>query len=311
MTHQVILLDFLNINTPLYLASKQAQNLSQSTITKYTSVLEKFYDFCCEKYETNKLFNLIDLNEHFMNNYVIHLRQEKLSPVSQKNNVTIIKNYLGFIAKHNPINIYLKTNLVDYSIKVSSKEKPYLSQQEQNRINIYIALLDNKHNYLAHRNSLILKLLLNTGIRISELTNIKWTDLTLSNDCEHGNVYTILINGKGNKQRYTYVQSELIAKNIQVIQKKARPNYIFSTPKGTPSSRSHIFYTIKNILTKAGVAKSGLHIFRHTFARNLVNQNQNLSTIKELLGHSNISTTAQFYAKADEHAKKNALFKNH
>ncbi|MFN7095059.1 MAG: tyrosine-type recombinase/integrase, partial [Burkholderiales bacterium] len=60
---------------------------------------------------------------------------------------------------------------------------------------------------------------------------------------------------------------------------------------------------------KAGVAKSGLHIFRHTFARNLVSNNHNLATIKELLGHSNISVTAQFYAVSNENAKKAALFK--
>ncbi|MDQ5921392.1 MAG: integrase/recombinase XerD, partial [Pseudomonadota bacterium] len=70
-----------------------------------------------------------------------------------------------------------------------------------------------------------------------------------------------------------------------------------------------LFTVVRNILHKSGIKKSGLHIFRHTFARSLVDKEVNLSTIKDLLGHSSISVTAQFYAKSNENAKRNALFK--
>ena len=309
MSHQVQLLDFLSANTKLYLAAKEAQNLSTNTLVKYSSVLEMFYDFCSEELDVDHPFILQHINEHFLNIFVIYLRKKKLNPTTQKNILTIIKNFFSFIAKHNPEYSYLKLNLADYSIKTDSKEKPFFNQDEQTRISHYITILDKKTNYLSHRNSLILKLLLNTGIRISELLAIEYGQLTKLKDEKHGELYSILINGKGKKQRYTYIRSDYVDTNINVIKKKNPAKYIFATPNGQPCSRSHIFYSIKNILSKAGINKTGLHIFRHTFARNLVNDNQNLSTIKELLGHSNITTTAQFYAKADEQAKRKALFK--
>ena len=62
-------------------------------------------------------------------------------------------------------------------------------------------------------------------------------------------------------------------------------------------------------LQKHGIKGYGLHIFRHNFARNLVGKDVNLATIKELLGHNSITTTAHFYAKSNENAKKRALFR--
>ena len=83
--------------------------------------------------------------------------------------------------------------------------------------------------------------------------------------------------------------------------------YLLNSTHGNQCNRSSLLLLINNLLKKAGINKTGIHIFRHTFARNLVNKNVNLSTIKDLLGHTNITVTAQFYAKSNENAKKDAL----
>lgn len=75
------------------------------------------------------------------------------------------------------------------------------------------------------------------------------------------------------------------------------------------SGKIKVLFFIKLTVPKIYLHKnSDSLIFRHTFARNLVNKDINLSTIKDLLGHANITVTAQFYAKSDESAKRNALF---
>ena len=86
--------------------------------------------------------------------------------------------------------------------------------------------------------------------------------------------------------------------------------HLFVSTQGNQCNRSSIFDVVKNLLQHAGIYKSGLHIFRHTFARTLVDKEVNLATIKDLLGHSNIAVTAQFYAKSNENAKRYALFKS-
>ena len=149
-----------------------------------------------------------------------------------------------------------------------------------------------------------------TGIRISELINLKWTDISEYSDENQGIVYVLLIKGKGNKERYTYIAYDIILKNIEYLKdKSAHSTYIFLTTHGNICNRSMLYEGVDNLLSKAGIKKSGLHIFRHTFARTLVDKDVNLSTIKDLLGHSNITITAQFYAKSNENAKRNALSK--
>lgn len=126
---------------------------------------------------------------------------------------------------------------------------------------------------------------------------------------ENGCVFVILVKGKGGKERFTYITYGKIKNNLEFLKSKLpETQYLFTTTHGNQCNRSMLFIVVKHVLEKEKIFnKSGLHIFRHTFARNLVNKNINLSTIKELLGHSNISITAQFYAKADEKAKQKAL----
>ena len=120
----------------------------------------------------------------------------------------------------------------------------------------------------------------------------------------------LLVKGKGNKERYTYIPYNLIASNLEFLLTKPKDSeYVFTISKGSICNRSSLYIIVDHLLTKAGISKSGLHIFRHTFARSLVDKDVTLSTIKDLLGHSNISITAQFYAKSNENAKRNALMK--
>ncbi|MBP9743248.1 MAG: tyrosine-type recombinase/integrase [Burkholderiales bacterium] len=306
------ILDIINKYNILYINSKKAANLSKNTINNANIILERFYQYCAEESSENEYLSITDLTKYFLNNYLNKLTQDGLSKNTQKLHLTVIKDFLSFIADSDLDQFgFLKLNLSAIKVKTEQKEKVAFNHNEQELILNYIAKLDKEKSYLAQRNSLLIKILMYTGARISEIINIKWADIAEHYDDTYGYVYTILLYGKGSKERFTYILQSEIQDNLEKVKQKAgNSSYLFTSTQGNQCNRSVVLGVVANLLAKAGVNKTGLHIFRHTFARNLVNKDINLSTIKDLLGHSNISVTAQFYAKSNENAKRNALFKS-
>jgi integrase/recombinase XerD len=310
------ILDIIREYTNLYINSKISANLSIKTIYNAKVILERFHDYIADEYEKNEYLALTDLSKYFLNNYLSYLNQSEISANTQKLHLTVIKNFLILIAD-TELDKYgaLKNNLWPIKIKTEQKEKPAFTQSEQKLLLDYIAQLDTQKNYLAQRNALLIKVLLYTGARISELVNIKWVDVVEHHDDNHGYIYVILLKGKGNKERYTYLLYNEIKDNLEYLanHKVTDSPYLFVSTHGNQCNRSSLFDVVKNLLNQAGIHKSGLHIFRHTFARTLVDKNVNLATIKDLLGHTNITITAQFHAKSNEGAKRKALFmhRNH
>ena len=301
-----VLVDFKT----LYLDYKKSNNLSQHTIYNINLVLDRFYDYVAGEVSEENTLTLNDLNKYFLSNYLNNLSEEGLSKTTQKLHIIIIKNFFTFIADYDIKNFgFLHDKFNGIKIKTIQKEKAGLSQIEQQRLKAYLVILDSQNSFLAQRNSLLIKMLLFTGLRISELINIKWTDFTKVEDTKHGHIYSFLVRGKGNKERFVYILSSEIENNLNYLHKnKANNGYLFVTTHGNTCNRTRLYLGIKKIMGDAGVMKAGLHIFRHTFARNMVDKDINLATIKDLLGHSNITVTAQFYAKSNENAKRKALF---
>ena len=301
------IMDVFSKYQDLYINNKISCNMSSHTINGARLAIERFYDYIADELVENPKLKINDLNKYFLTNYLNSLN---LNENSKKLHLSIIKTFLTFIADDD-IKKYgsLKLNLSGIKIKTTQKEKESFTQDEQQRLSAYLQILDNKNSFLAQRNSLIIKLLLFTGLRISELINIKHQHLSEINDENSGCIFAILVRGKGDKERYTYITYDQVINNLEFIKNTYPDNeYLFTTTRGNQCNRSMLFIVIKHVLEKAKIFnKSGLHIFRHTFARNLVNKNINLATIKELLGHSNITITAQFYAKSNEQAKQKAL----
>ena len=300
------LLDILNMQFRSYIEQKTAYNLSKNSISTYTRIIERFYDYIANEVAENEYLSLKDINKYFLNGYIIKLQESGLSKKSQQLHIICLKNFLWHIADSDIQEYgFLKNNVNGFKVKAEQKEKESFTQDDQSRIIALTNKLDEKNGFLPNRNSLLLKILLFTGVRISELINIKWSDMV-----EYPDYYEIIITGKGDKERKTYLSKEHAEVNIDCLENLPnKAKWLISTGKGTQCDRKKLFSLVNGLLAKACVSKQGLHIFRHTLARNLVEQNYNLSVIKEVLGHSNITITAQFYAKADENAKKNALLK--
>jgi integrase/recombinase XerD len=163
-----------------------------------------------------------------------------------------------------------------------------------------------------HRNKAILETLYSCGLRVSELINLKFSDLFF----EEGFIRVI---GKGNKERLVPV-SPSVEKEIEIYSKsirnhmKIQPGYeniIFLNRRGAQLTRVMIFTIIKNLAEISGTNKTiSPHTFRHSFATHLLEGGANLRAIQEMLGHESITTT-EIYTHLDQRFLRDAIITFH
>lgn len=143
------------------------------------------------------------------------------------------------------------------------------------------------------RNYVIVEVLYGCGLRVSELVNLKLSNIYVKDEC-------LLIHGKGDKERWVPINTRALelllyyVNNIRVHQKiqEKEISYVFINRLGTRLSRNYIFMFLKKAVTDAGIYKHvSPHSLRHTFATEMVQNGADLRAVQEMLGHESISTT--------------------
>lgn len=163
-----------------------------------------------------------------------------------------------------------------------------------------------------HRNRAILEVMYSSGLRVSELIELKLTNLHLKEGF-------IIVIGKGNKERLVPIGDEA-AKQVNIYLKdfreqkeikKGNEDIVFLNKRGAKMSRVMIFYIIKNAATNAGIQKNiSPHTMRHCFATHLIEGGADLRAVQEMLGHASITTT-ELYTHLDTQFLKDTLHKYH
>ena len=207
--------------------------------------------------------------------------------------------------------IFLEEEKIISANPVKYLKFPKLERKIPKTLNqeIIDAMLENSNN-LSLRDSTIIELIYATGIRASELINIKITDIDF-------NESTIRILGKGSKERIIpihdlalelvskYWKNEIFKHNKLVQNKNIRFNrdLLFLNLQGKKLTRQGLWYIVKNISKKLGldINKVSPHILRHSFATHLLYNGVPLRHLQELLGHSNISTTQIYTHLSDQY----------
>ena len=289
---QETLLFKLDKYTNSYLNEKKSLKYSINTISTYSGILEEFFEYMV-KYEDKILLEEIskDIVLEFIHS------NDKHSNTTKQLRLTVIKALFKYIDTFND-KYDFEHKIKKLNIKTQRKELESLTTYEVDRLLELFCKKSNSFNF--NRDKLLVYILLYTGIRASELLNLKFDDIEEVED-----MYRLLILGKGNKQRYEYILKDKIQNEIEFL-KQYSTSLIALTNKNKPMSRVGLYNVISNKMKKANINKKGVHILRHTFAKTLVAKNVNLSTIKDLLGHENISTT-MIYAKSNEDNKIGAV----
>lgn len=164
----------------------------------------------------------------------------------------------------------------------------------------------------SERNLSMLETLYSCGLRVSELTDLKLSELHLNEDF-------IKVKGKGNKERLVPIgklakrsMKNYIEKvRVHISVKKGNEDIVYLNNRGSKMSRVMVFYIIKELAAKAGIKKSlSPHTFRHSFASHLVEGGADLRAVQEMLGHSSINTT-EIYTHIDRQFLRDNILSFH
>ncbi len=255
------------------------KNFSANTIVAYMKDLKSFQFFLNRHGgEISK-----ELNYSFIRQWIVYLSENKYSKVSINRKIASLKSYFNFLINIGELNSSpLKTHK---NLKSSSKIVIPFSRAEIVEVFESFQFIDGNE-----RDKLIIELFYSTGIRRDELLNIRTNNIDFDN-------YLIKILGKRNKERIIPMLPKLSKNILNYISKYYPSEFLFESKKSKKLSSSTI-YRIVNKYFRAVSAKVKVspHVLRHTFATHMLNNGADINTIKEILGHSSLSST-QLYTK--------------
>jgi len=279
---------------------KYEKNYSKLTVKGYETDLYMFLEYLNEN--DIKSYKSVDYQK--IRDYISYLYELDYNNKTICRHISAIRSFFKYLK----INDYIDDNpctLVS-NPKLDKRLPKYLNFEEIEKL---LNAFDN-NNYLGLRNSLILELLYSTGIRVSEITNIRLKDISLSNK-------TIIIDGKGNKQRIVYFGSiclKLLKKYIDSsypILNKNNSDYLLLSKTGKKINEREIRKVVDDASSIAGIKiKISPHVLRHTFATHMLTSGADLRSVQELLGHENLSTT-QVYTHLTNEKIRNVYLSAH
>ena len=278
---------------------KYEKNYSSHTIIGYTNHLEHFLDFLKDKNINN--YNNVSYN--MIRSYINKLYEDKYTSKSICNYISSLRSFFKYlkneeVIKNNPM-------VLIQNPKLEKKLPKYLYYEDMEKI----LNIPDLNTDIGIRDALILELLYVTGRRVSELVNIKLSDIDY-------NDRKIKINGKGNKERivlYGTRCEELLNKYLKIRGNflKNSNDYLILGKMGKKINDRMIRTIISDIVRKAGVKlKISPHTFRHTFATHMLNEGADLRSVQELLGHENLSTTT-IYTHVTNERLRNVYLHTH
>jgi len=264
--------DFLN-----YIQTEK--RYSKHTLKSYATDLNQFTAFIKSEYE-----NISSINAQFqhLRTFTVQLLEEGSSPSTINRKISALKSYYKFLIKAGKI----KQNP---TLKLTARKTPTKLPLFVKEININQALDAEGYfpkNETGMRNKLIVELFYVTGMRRSELINLKKSDLNQTNN-------TLSVIGKGNKTRLIPILPKVIQHISDYVQiKEIESQYIFTTVSGKKLYPKLVYNVVHKFLSQiTTIPKRSPHILRHTFATHLSNNGAELNAIKELLGHASLAAT--------------------
>lgn len=275
---------------------KFEKKYSENTINSYVRDLNNF-----KSYFKNK--NLNEINKKDIEKYIVHLN-DKLDIRSVSRNISTLKSFYKYLK----LNKYVDKNEMELikNPKIRKSLPKVLSEDEVEKL-LNIDLNDD-YDY---RNKAMIELMYSSGLRVSELINLKVTDIDLNDDY-------VRVFGKGSKERVIplseYAKEALekyILNHRKEMFKNGQNDYLFLNNHGKNMTRQGFFKILKKIAREKGIkTEFSPHTLRHSFATHLLKYGADLRSIQELLGHSDISST-QIYTHVTNERLQNSYQEFH
>ena len=262
------------------------KNLSKNSLNNYLVDLDQFF------FDQDSNSSNINIK---IKTYITQLRKRNLKTSSVNRKISTLKNYLKFLHTEKIID---QIDFQEFESLSSVKKIPKAiskSQMEQIFEDLKKSKQTNAGLYI-----LILKLIYLSGLRISEALNLKWSDINHQDN-------SIYVYGKGSKERKVFIINDYLA---QLKNLEKNNQFVFTINKKKISTRS-VNKFLQNCYDNSLIKnKLSSHIFRHSFATTMLENNADIRHIQKLLGHSSISTT-EIYTKVAKSMKKRVLDSYH
>lgn len=281
---------------------KKARSIGLIGIATYANPLLRLFD-----YLTHLNYKSIsEIDEEVLIDF-LSIQGSGLSPASKKNYRIALIGFFGYIDKQNEdkdhksytFNIELK-NIGGIRGKSGQKLPAHMNEAE---IEIFLkAINDYRHSPdksaknridISLRDRLAIKIIIYTGVRVSEILNLKLKDIFPEKD-----VYMLHIRGKGNKMRTAMIKRIHIQSLLEQWLKERKKiiqttEFLFCNQKGSPMTQAYLYKVIDQILSENGIHKEkmGAHMLRHSFATLLYQKKKDLILVQEALGHSDLNTS--------------------
>ena len=279
---------------------KLERNYSPNTLAAYQNDLSWLLSFC-EQQEMNPLDMQLEDLQHF----AVQLHEHQIGPTSQARILSGIRSFYKYLLlsgeiAQDPTELLESPHLVERLPEV-------LSTDEIDQIQKSIDLSKPE----GQRNKTIIEVLFSCGLRVSELVNLKLSNLYL----EEGFVRVM---GKGSKERLVPISSKAIGelkywfvdRNLMKIQ-QGEEDYVFLNRRGKHLTRTMILIMLKRQAVAAGITKTiSPHTLRHSFATELLKGGADLRAIQDMLGHESIGTT-ELYMHIDTTTLREEILQNH
>lgn len=257
---------------------------SQHTINAYRSDLDQFISYLLEQY------NLSDVNNadhQAIRSWVVSLMETGHTPRTVNRKITTLKSYFRFMVKEGVLAENPMSRVI--APKTSQRLPVFV---EQDNMKTLFEDVNFGEGYIASRDRLIMEMFYATGMRLSELINLKQSDIDPYKKM-------VKVTGKRNKQRiipFTENLVNLLYIYIGMMKEKfpgeGQDSYLFLTDKGEKLYPKLVYRLVHHYLDQVTtISKRSPHVIRHTFATHMLNNGADLNAIKEILGHANLAAT--------------------
>lgn len=257
-----------------------------NTVIAYQSDLDEFTEFLIKSMDIKEPV-LTDVSAPIIRSWLVYLKEEKKNSARSINRkISTLKSFFKYHLRRGNL---AKTPMSSVTApKVSKRLPQYVEQQDMGILLGEIVFPD---TWKGHTEKLLLTIFYNTGMRLSELVNLKENQVNTS-----GNTLKIL--GKGNKERVVPVSPELITAIQHYISRKRKEleepdtNCLLVSGKGKKLDPRSVYQSVNTWLkTVTTIDKKSPHVLRHSFATHLMNNGADINAVKELLGHSSLAAT--------------------
>ena len=271
---------------------------SKHTIISYQNDLEQFFQFLLSQYETTDIKHI---TPSMVRTWLAELKGDEMTAKSINRKISTLKSFFKFQLRQGLVATSPMATIT--SPKISKRLPSFVEEKHLDTLFNHVEFADDLEG---NTKKMVLLLLYNTGMRLSELINLKESQIDYS-------YKQIKVLGKGNKERIIPVNIELLNRLKQYVQLKPEGSVenVFVNKNGKQLQPRYVYgFVRENLGLVTTVKKKSPHVLRHSFATHLMNNGAELNAVKELLGHSSLAAT-QIYTHNTIEKLKEVFAKAH